>query len=139
MRRLFNDMGFSLPELMVASTLVGVSLLSIASIFPTAATTIDHNAGMARATALAQQRIEQLKNVPFATLAGVSTASIPPAIPASEEQNVTEGNDTLTRRTWVQVSGTAPRREATVTVLLQWAVPTGTKTLRLDTVIAEES
>jgi len=138
-RRLFNDRGFSLAEVLVASTLVGVSLLSIASIFPTAATTIDHNAGMARATALAQQRIEQLKNVPFATLAGMNTANVPSAVPASEQQNVTEGNNTFTRLAWVQISGVAPRREATVTVMLQWAAPTGTKTLRLDTMIAEES
>lgn len=139
MRRLFNDLGFSAGEVMVASTLVGVVLLSVVSIFPTAATTIDHNAGMARASALAQQRIEQLNNVPFATLVGMNTANVPLAVPASEQQNIVEGNDSFTRLAWVQISGVAPRREATVTVMLQWAAPTGTKTLRLDTVIAEES
>jgi len=137
--RRFNNEGFSVAEVLVAATLVGVVLLSIATIFPTAATTIDHTGGMARATALAQQRIEQLKNVPFATLAALNTANIPLTLPASEEQNIAEGNDTFTRRAWVQVSGAAPRREATVTVMLQWAAPTGTKTLRLDTMIAEES
>lgn len=134
-----NNEGLSVAEVLVAATLVGVVLLSIATIFPTAATTIDHNAGMARATALAQQRIEQLKNVPFATLAALNTANIPPTLPASEEQNVVEGNDTFTRRAWVQVTGAAPRREATVTVTLEWAELTGTKTVRLDTMIAEES
>lgn len=129
--------GFSIIEVLITAIIVAVALLAIATMFPTAATNVDYNAALTRATALAQQRIEQLKNDSFATLAGMDTANVPPTLPASEEQAVTEANNTFTRRTWVQVAGATPTREATVTVMLEWEEPSGTKTLRLDTLIAE--
>lgn len=129
--------GYSIVEVLIATAIMAGGLLAVASIFPTAATNIDYNAATVRATALAQQAIEQRKNQPFATLVGLNTSNIPPTLPASEELSVSENNDTFTRRTWVGVSGTAPRPEAVVTLMLQWTEPTGTKTLRLDTVIAE--
>lgn len=134
--------GFSIVEVLIAAAIMAGGLLAVASMLPTAATNINYNAATVRATALAQQAIEQRKNQPFATLVGLNTSNIPPALPASEELSVSEGvvgyqSDTFTRRTWVGVSGTAPRREAVVTLMLQWTEPTGTKTVRLDTVIAE--
>jgi len=129
--------GFSAVEVLVTASILAVALLGIASLFPTAAANVHSNGGMARATVLAQQRIEQLKNVSFATLAAMPTANTPSALPASEQQTLTEGNHTFTRQTWVAVSGTAPRREAVITVILQWAETTGGRTLRLDTAITE--
>jgi len=129
--------GFTAVEVLVTATLLIVALLGIASLFPTAAANVHYNGGLARATALAQQRIEQLRNVSFATLAGMHTANTPPTLPASEQQALTEGNHTFTRQTWVAVSGTAPRREAVITVILQWVEHPGGRTLRLDTAITE--
>ncbi|MFQ5961211.1 MAG: prepilin-type N-terminal cleavage/methylation domain-containing protein [Candidatus Methylomirabilales bacterium] len=129
--------GFTLAEVLVAAAILAVAMLAIVTMIPTAASTVDYNAGMARATALAQQRIEQLKNVPFTTLVAMDAANVPPNLPASEDTTVAEGNDSFTRQVWVQVNGAAPRREAVVTLMLTWATPIGTKTLRVDTVITE--
>lgn len=129
--------GFSYVEVLIAASISAAGLLAVASLFPVAATTIDYTGGLARATARGQQRLEQLKNLPFATVAALETASSPPALPAGSEEAIAEGSTTLTRRTWVRVTGAAPRREATVTVLLEWPESTGLKSFRLDTVIAE--
>lgn len=129
--------GFTLVEVLIAAAIFAVALLAIVTMIPTGASTVDYNAGMARATALAQQRIEQLKNVPFPTLVGMDTANVPPTLPASEDTTVTEGNDSFTRQVWVQINGAAPRREAVVTLMLSWPTRIGTKTLRVDTVITE--
>ncbi len=135
--RLRSEQGFSAIEVLVMASILAVALLGVASLFPTTAANIQSNGSMARAAVLAQQRIEQLKNVSFASVAGMHTSTIASTPPASEVQTLTERNNTFTRRTWVQVSGTAPTREATVTVLLQWTEPTGGKSLRLDTAMAE--
>ena len=58
----------------------------------------------------------------------------------STEETITGTDNTaFTIRTWVQiVAGTAaPRREATLTVTTLWTEPTGGKTVRLDTLVAE--
>lgn len=129
--------GFTLVEVLIAALILTVALLAIVTMIPVGASTVDYNAGMARGTALAQQRIEQLKNVPFTSLVGMDTANVPPTLPASEDTTVTEGNGSFTRQVWVQINGAAPRREAVVTLMLTWATPTGMKTLRVDTVITE--
>ena len=124
-------------EVLVPGSILAVALLAIATLFPTAVTDVNENEAMGPATALAQQRIEQLKNVPFSILTGLHTTSTPPALPPSGEEAVWQGEKRFTRRTWVQVSGMAPRRQAVVTLILEWAEPTGTEALRLDTLIAE--
>ncbi len=129
--------GFTAVEVLVTASLLAAALLGIAGLFPTAAANVHSNGGIARATVLGQQRLEQLRNVSFTALAAMATAGPPPGSPASEQQALSEGNNTFTRRTWVAVSGTAPRREAVITVILQWAERTGGRALRLDTAITE--
>jgi prepilin-type N-terminal cleavage/methylation domain-containing protein len=129
--------GFTFLEILIAGTIVAVALLAIYAMIPTAATTINYTGDVARATILAQQRIEELRNLSFATLVGMDTANVPPATPASQSLAITEGNSSFTRLTWVRISGAAPRREAAITLILQWTEPTGAKTLRLDSLIGE--
>ncbi len=60
--------GFSMIELLLASTILVVALLGIASMLPTAAITL-HEAGQTtKAVSLAQQMIETIKNDPFTDL-----------------------------------------------------------------------
>lgn len=137
-----RDRGFSLNELLVAMGILAVPLLAVAAMLPVAATNVDYSGGTSQATALAQRRLEQVGNLPFPTLAGMVTTANPPGAPVSSEETITGAHNTpFTVRTWVQlVAGTtAPRREASATVIVSWTEPSlgGTKSLRLDTLVAE--
>jgi hypothetical protein len=129
--------GFSLAELLIAGSILAVGLLGVYSMLPTAALNVGYTGTRGRGTFLAQQRIEQFRNTPFTTLALLNTAIVPPNPPAPETATVVEGGRSFTRRAWVQVSGAAPRREAVVTVIVEWPDLAGKNPVRLDTVIAE--
>lgn len=63
-----SNRGFSILELLVASTILVVALLGIAAVLPTADMTL-HQAGQtSKAVSLAQEMIEMMKNDPFADL-----------------------------------------------------------------------
>lgn len=93
-------------EVLIAASILVVSLLSIASMFPTAYSNIDYGGESSEGVALAQQKMEEIKNQPF-----------PP----------TPGTDALGSftRTWaVQIGGgAAPNRLAMVTVTVSWQSP----------------
>ncbi len=137
-----RDRGFSLNELLVAMGILAVPLLAVAAMLPVAATNVDYSGGTSQATALAQRRLEQVRNLPFPTLAGMVTTANPPVAPVSSEETITGAHNTpFTVRTWVQLVAdtTAPRREASATVIVSWTEPSlgGAKSLRLDTLVAE--
>lgn len=132
--------GFTLLELVMAIAVTVVALLATSAMLFFGSTNVNYSGGISQATALTQRRLEQMRNLPFATLVGMVTAANPPNTPVSTEETITGTDNTIfTVRTWVQlVAGTAaPRREATVTVTTGWAEPTGAKTVRLDTLVAE--
>lgn len=134
--------GFTLVELLVAMAVLTLALLAVAAMLPVASTNVDYSGGTSQATALAQRRLEQVRNLPFATVAGMVTAADPPNAPASSAETITGAQNTpFTVRTWVQlVAGTtAPRREATATVIVSWTEASlgGAKSLRLNTLVAE--
>jgi prepilin-type N-terminal cleavage/methylation domain-containing protein len=132
--------GFTLLELLVAIVITTVALLAVSAMLFFGSSNVNYSGGISQATALAQRRLEQVRNLPFATLVGMVTAADPPNTPVSSEETITGTDNTIfTVRTWVQlVAGTAaPRREATVTVATAWTEPTGGKTVRLDTLVAE--
>lgn len=131
--------GFSLAELLIAASVLAVGLLGVYGMLPTAALNVGYTGTRGRGTFLAQQRIEQFRNTPFTTLALLHTAIVSPNLPASETATVVEGGRSFTRRAWVSVTGTPtpPRREAVVTVIVEWPDLAGKNPVRLDTVIAE--
>lgn len=133
--------GFALNELLLAMAILAVALIAVSAMFLFASSNVDYSGGTLQATALAQRRLEQIRNLPFSALAGMVTATNPPATPPSTEEVVVGAHQTtLTVRTWVQlVPGTAtPRREATATVIVSWMESVGgAKSLRLDTLVAE--
>lgn len=132
--------GFTLIELVIAMAITVVALLAVSAMIFFGSTNVNYSGGISQATALAQRRLEQVRNLPFATLVGMVTAADPPNAPVSSQETITGTDNTaFTIRTWVQlVAGTAaPRREATVTVTTAWAEPMGGKSVRLDTLVAE--
>ncbi len=68
--------GFTLTEMLVASSILAVALLGIASTFPTADMSLHQSGQISKAVSLCQEMIEMIKNDPFGNLtlyAGVDT------------------------------------------------------------------
>jgi len=60
--------GFSLVEGLVAAALVAVAFIAISNLFPTGYSNITYGGNQTLATSYAQQKIEQLKNLPFGSV-----------------------------------------------------------------------
>jgi len=60
-----NSRGFSAIDVLIAATIMVVALLAIVSMAPTSYQNVDRSGKDMVAVILAQQRIEQLKNLPF--------------------------------------------------------------------------
>ena len=65
--------GFTLVEVMIASAIILVALLPIASVFPGAYRHVDRSGEQTVALTLAQQRIEWLRNQSYAALTAGTT------------------------------------------------------------------
>ncbi len=61
-------MGFTVVEVLVASTILVLALLGIASMLPTADLTLHQSGQTSKAVSLCQEMIEMIKNDPFNTL-----------------------------------------------------------------------
>lgn len=80
-----RDRGLTLAEILVAASVMSVALLAITSMFPTGYETILSGGQMTKATRLAQEMMEGLRNQPFdnlITFDGVDTRN-PQAFPAA--------------------------------------------------------
>lgn len=71
--------GFSLIEILIAAALISVAFLAIASMFPTGYTNIEYGGEASRAMALAQQKIEELRNTPSTSFSSISSGSDNPS------------------------------------------------------------
>jgi len=60
--------GFTLMELLMASTIMVVALLGIASVLPTADMTLHRSGQITKAISLAQEMLEMIRNDPFTNL-----------------------------------------------------------------------
>ncbi len=116
--------GFSLLEVLVTTSIMAVSLLAIAMMFPTAYSNIDQGGRMSSAAALAQEAIEVVRNSAFPPSAGSCPAAV--AVPAN-----------LTCSLGVSVTGSSPKRSATVTVTVAWTSAPRSSSVSLVTRIAE--
>ncbi len=144
--------GFSILEVMIATAILSVAVLGLASLFPTGYQNIAYGGGMTTATSLGQQKIEALRNFPFdlgaactappTDLVCLNTVGVPPGGAPSETEAivapVVRDGYNFTRRTWVQIQGTAPYRLAEIAIILDWTEGQfGAKTLQLDARVAE--
>ena len=90
--------GFSLLEVMIASVILSVALLGLASLFPTGYQNIVYSGGMTTAASLGQQKIEALRHFPFdlgaactvppTDLVCLNAAGVPPAGAPSETEAI---------------------------------------------------
>jgi prepilin-type N-terminal cleavage/methylation domain-containing protein len=115
-----KDQGLTLLEILVAVTVLCVGVLAVAVMFPTSSGNMDYGGNISQATALAQEKIEESRNLSF--------------------DSVTAGNDAPTgyTRIWtVSDSGTAPFRLRTLTVTVSWTATGRPGNVVLQTFIAE--
>ncbi|MFQ5846399.1 MAG: prepilin-type N-terminal cleavage/methylation domain-containing protein [Candidatus Methylomirabilales bacterium] len=125
MRTVRNHRGFTLIEVMIAAAILAVGLLALVSAFPIGYVDVTASGGQSKATAYAQQMLEQLKNQPFTVAANGNDAPDPV--------------DPTYNRTWTitQEPGTnPPNRLARITVTVTWGGPR-LQTVTLETMRAE--
>jgi len=124
-KRMTNRHGFTLIEVLIAAAILAVGLLALVSVFPVGYVDVTVSGGQSKATAYAQQMLEQLKNQPFN-----------PGTPAFNGNDAPEAAYT---RTWsiTEVPGpAAPNRLARITVTVQWGGDRP-QTVALETMRAE--
>ena len=68
LNRIKNQTGFTLLEVLVAGAILTIGLLGIAAMMTSAMRANSNSRRMTTATNLAQQRIEEMKNIPFENL-----------------------------------------------------------------------
>ena len=115
MRRVKNNQGLTLIEVLIAAAILAVGLLALVSAFPIGYVDVTVSGGQSRATSYAQAMMEQLKNQPFPAALPVNGNDVP---------QITAGvPDAAYTRTWnvTQEPGTnPPNRLARVRVTVQW-------------------
>ena len=119
MKRMKNRHGFTLIEVLIAASILAVGLLALVSAFPIGYVDVTVSGGQSKATAYAQQMLEQLKNQPFnpgtPAFNGNDVPVLSPGPPLVLDNAYT--------RTWsiTEVAGAAtPNRLARITVTVTW-------------------
>ena len=108
--RTLNNKGFSLIELLIAVTVLAVGLLAVAGLQGTAIQGNSHGNTISQATTIAQDRIEEIRDMDYAAIVFNPNPSI--------ETNV---DDTIyTRETLVEVD-TPLSDLKRITVTVRWA------------------
>jgi len=121
--RIKNRHGFTFIEVLIAAAILAVGLLALVSVFPVGYVDVTVSGGQSKATAYAQQMLEQLKNQGF---------NPGPA-------NGNDAPEAAYARSWsiTPVAGTvAPNRLARITVTVLWGGDRP-QTVALETMRAE--
>lgn len=122
-KRMKSRHGFTFIEVLIAAAILAVGLLALVSVFPVGYVDVTVSGGQSKATAYAQQMLEQLKNQGF---------NPGPA-------NGNDAPEAAYARSWsiTPVAGTvAPNRLARITVTVQWGGDRP-QTVALETMRAE--
>lgn len=155
--KVIHDAGFTLVELLIAMTILSVALLGIAGMFPAAHQHLRMGSDVTKATALAQQMIETLRDQPVTAVSRYDAAdtrastTFPQDDPADTPPF--RGASLLTR--WQQAIAAAPelgglyqgwgriavapldRNLLSVTVTVGWAASPADRTIQLTTFIGQ--
>jgi prepilin-type N-terminal cleavage/methylation domain-containing protein len=124
MRRARDHQGLTLIEVMIAAAILAVGLLAFLSAFPIGYVDVNVSGGQSKATAYAQQMLEQLKNQTF----------------NPGPLNQTDTPEPGYTRTWTitQELGTnPPNRLARIQVTVVWTQGDRSQTVALETMRAE--
>jgi prepilin-type N-terminal cleavage/methylation domain-containing protein len=88
-RRLFVDQhGFTLAEILIAAVIIGLALVGLATVVPIAGYGVQEGYNLSTATFLADQQLEQAKNLPWISspandcLGTSASSSVAPTVPA---------------------------------------------------------
>jgi prepilin-type N-terminal cleavage/methylation domain-containing protein len=129
MKRVKDQHGFTLVEVLIAAAILAVGLLALVSAFPIGYVDVTASGGQSKATAYAQQQLETLKNQGFTTAFDNCPPNVPEVIVA----------DTAYTRCWTitQEPGTnPPNRLARIRVTVTWG-GSRPQTVTLETMRAE--
>jgi prepilin-type N-terminal cleavage/methylation domain-containing protein len=124
MRRARDHQGLTLIEVLIAAAILAVGLLALLSAFPIGYVDVNVSGGQSKATAYAQQMLEQLKNQTF----------------NPGPLNQTDTPEPGYTRTWTitQELGTnPPNRLARIQVTVVWTQGDRSQTVALETMRAE--
>lgn len=116
-----GDRGFSLIEMMMAITILGVGLLSLGGLFPIAMEKVTRGDMESKATFHAQGKLEELKNVPWDQL--LSSAS-------------NDVVDVSFQRTWTIQENVPTAGMKTVQVVVNWTDEDGPRSVTLSTLLS---
>ena len=117
-----SSRGFSLVEVMIAITIIGVGVLSLASLFPLAMRKVSRGDLESRATFHAQAKIEELKRTPWVQLVNSAAA------------------DTLENsfaRSWTVQEDAPANGMKTVSVDVSWSDGKGPRTVLLSCYLSD--
>ena len=124
MERACDHRGLTIIEVLVAAAILAVGLLALLSAFPISYVDVNVSGGQSKATAYAQQMLEQLKNQPF----------------NPGPVNQTDTPEPGYTRSWTitQEPGTnVPNRLARIQVTVAWTQGDRPQTVILETMRAE--
>ena len=89
-RRPRKDAGFTLPEVLLAAVIITIAFVTLMSVIPYSSAAVQSGNQMSTATFLANQKLEEAKNVPWGTapandcLGLSANATSAPAVPAGQ-------------------------------------------------------
>lgn len=117
-----REAGFSLVELMIAITVLGIGLLSLAGLFPLALDRVSVGDRESRATFRAQAKLEELKRLSWDQL--VATAA-------------TDTVDAVFRRDWTVQEDVPVQGMKEVQVTVTWTDNRGPRTVTLSSFLSD--
>lgn len=128
MRRARDHQGLTLIEVLIAAAILAVGLLALLSAFPIGYINVNVSGGQSKATAYAQQTLEQLRDQPF-TPGPFDNSAIPEVLEAGQ----------YTRSWTIQEVGANPvgNRLARIQVTVVWTQGDRPTTVTLETMRAE--
>jgi type II secretory pathway pseudopilin PulG len=89
-RALRNEAGFTLPEVLLAAMIIIIAFVTLLSVIPYSSASVQSGNQLSTATFLANQKLEEAKNVPWGTapsndcLGLSANANAAPAVPAGQ-------------------------------------------------------
>lgn len=121
--------GFTVMEVLIAGTIVVVGFLALATMFPTGYSTVTKSGIQSRGLALAQQRIEFLRNAAYDNISTVATTT----------ESISIDGYVFTRETPPALDNTpvTGAKQVTVTVTLPSAGTPTSQPIQLTTIIAK--
>ena len=153
-RSLKGPWGLTLPEILIAASVLTVALLAMAGMFPTAFQNVKAGGQMTKATAIAQKMMEILRNESFANL---SCSLYPTSYNGLNTSACGSGTDSISTNCqkwandiafssdgrglpsgWGSITVSSPATDLRqVTVTVGWTESRGSKTVELVTYVAD--